>query len=89
MSNVQTTAIVRDRGQLTIPELIRATQPWITPTSVVTIYSEAEDKIIIRPHHLKRVLNWDNIWHHITLSRSFIGKRGNLSGFIAQDRQEH
>jgi len=32
---------------------------------------------------------WRNLWRMIEKSRSLKGKRGNLSAFIAEDRQRH
>lgn len=32
---------------------------------------------------------WNNLWEKIKISRSFVGKRGNLSAIIAEDRQNH
>lgn len=32
---------------------------------------------------------WDDLWQKIRISRSFIGKEGNLSEIIAKDRHNH
>ncbi|OGD96014.1 hypothetical protein A3F02_03435 [Candidatus Curtissbacteria bacterium RIFCSPHIGHO2_12_FULL_38_9b] len=85
---IQGTAIIRDRGQLTIPEKVRKVQTWISPASVVTITSENPDEIVIRPYSSKNV-DWDKLWKMIRKSRSIKGKRGNLSEFIARDRYSH
>ena len=85
----QATAIIRERGQLTIPDFIRETLTWATPTSVVTISTEKPDEIVIRPHGTKQQTDWDELWNKIKLSRSFKGKRGNLSEFISKDRGRH
>lgn len=88
--NLQAVGIIRDRGQLTIPDKIRETFRWLTPSSIVTITSQKPDEIIIRPVSAnKRAVDWDALWNNIKLSRSFKGKGGNLSEFIAKDREQH
>lgn len=86
---IQTVSIVRDRGQLTIPDSIRTVRKWIAPASVVSITTEKPDEIVIKPHSQKGIWDWSQIWNSIELSRSFKGKRGNLSQFIANDRKKH
>ena len=86
---LQTTAIVRDRGQLTIPNDIREVIDWMTPASVVTIYIETTNKLVIQPHFIEKQINWEEIWNQVKLARSFIGESGNLSKFIAEDRRKH
>lgn len=85
----QATAIIRKRGQLTIPDSIREILNWAMPASVVSISAEKPDEIIIRPHKTKQQIDWDELWNKIKLSRSFKGKRGNLSEFIPKDRGRH
>lgn len=82
-----TVSVIRNRGQLTIPDSIRALRQWASPNSAVTITSENPDEIIIRPH--KKEVDWDKLWKMINKSRSFKGKGGNLSQFIAEDRLNH
>lgn len=83
-----TISIIRDRGQLTIPDSIRALRKWANPHSVVTIASDDPDEIVIRPH--KREYDWDKIWEGIRKSRAIKGRgRGSLSKFIAEDRYRH
>ncbi|MDP3974058.1 MAG: hypothetical protein Q8P92_04470 [Candidatus Daviesbacteria bacterium] len=82
-----TISIIRSRGQLTIPDSIRAIREWSSPNSVVTITSDRPDEIVIRPH--KKEYDWDKMWKLINKSRSFKGKEGNLSQFIAEDRNSH
>ena len=88
---IQTTAIVRDRGQLTIPDEIRRLIKWITPRSVVTIRISTQDELIVKPYQTieKQTVDWNKIWENIQLTRSFKGTRGNLSQFIVGDRQSH
>lgn len=81
-------SIIRQRGQLTIPDSIRQAINWVTPLSVVSISVINPDEIIIRPHQNQDKTDWDDLWKRIRRVRSFEGKaRGNLSAFIAEDRQ--
>ena len=82
-----TVSIIRNRGQLTIPDSIRALRSWASTNSAVTITSDHPDEIIIKPH--KKEYDWDKMWKLINKSRSFKGKAGNLSQFIVEDRQSH
>lgn len=89
MSDVYT-SVIRDRGQLTIPDKIRESLDWVNPNSVVTIISDKSDEIIIKPHgsDVKKEIDWKKLWRDIQRVRSYKGKgRGNLSKFIAEDRQ--
>ncbi len=84
---IKSTAIIRDRGQLTLPEKIRETFRWARPSSVVIIYAEKPDEITIRPYPEKSV-DWGQLWKDIARVRSYRGKgRGSLSEFIAKDRE--
>ena len=90
MINTQGTAIIRDRGQLTIPDSIRKVVNWATPLSAVTISVVNPDEIIIKPHRYQKEINWDKIWEGIKSARAIKGKgRGSLSKFIAEDRYRH
>lgn len=79
--------IIRQRGQLTIPDSIRKIIPWLSPMSAVTISAEKADEIVIKPH--KQEYNWTKIWAGIKKARNIKGKRGNLSKFISEDRYNH
>lgn len=79
-------SIIRGRGQLTIPDSIRKAITWVSPMSVVTISMIKPDEIVIRPHQHKNEVDWDKLWKQIKRVRMFKG-RGNLSAFIAEDRQ--
>lgn len=85
---MKTVSIVRDRGQLTIPDSIRKVVSWISPQSAVTISVVKPDEIVIKPH--KKEYDWDKIWEGIRKARAIKGKgRGSLSKFIAEDRYRH
>lgn len=85
---MQTVGIIRDRGQLTIPDSIRQLIGWASPMSAVSITVIKPDEIIIRPHQVQ--VDWDKIWKGIQKARSIHGK-GKLSGLesIRQDRLSH
>lgn len=82
-------SIIRQRGQLTIPDSIRKIVNWITPSSVISISVVKPEEIVITPHRNQEV-DWDRIWDGIKKARAIKGKgRGNLSKFIAEDRYRH
>jgi len=85
---MQTTGIVRERGQLTIPDSIRKMVNWITPLSAVTISMIKPDEIIIRPH--TQQVNLAQIWANIRKSRA-ISSKGKISAseFLQSDRNSH
>lgn len=81
-------SIIRNRGQLTIPDEIRRAVSWATPLSAVSISVVKPDEIVIRPHQHQKKVDWDKLWKQIKRVRAFKGKgRGNLSAFIAKDRE--
>lgn len=84
---MKTVSIVRERGQLTIPDSIRKIVTWIQPLSAVSISVEKPDEIVIKPH--QKVVDWDKIWEGIRKSRALKGQGGNLSSFISEDRYSH
>lgn len=88
---LQTKSIIRDRGQLTIPDFIRGRIDWVSPGSVVTISQLKDDEIIIRPHvSNKNEFDWNKLWRNIELARSHRGTyKGSLSEFIVSDRDSH
>lgn len=88
---MQATAIVRQRGQLTIPDFIREITAWIVPGSVVSISRNMAEEIVIKPYvHSKRGINWDKLWRDLERVSSYKSKyKGSLSEFIINDRQNH
>ncbi len=85
---MKTVSIIRDRGQLTIPDSIRRVIGWVNPMSAVTISVVKPDEIVIKPH--QQYVNWDKIWDNIRKARAIRGK-GNQSTveFLDQDRNSH
>lgn len=85
---MKTVSIIRNRGQLTIPNTIRKLVNWVMPESVVTISLIKSDEIMIRPH--QKQVDWDKVWEGIRKSRAIKGKgKGSLSKFIVEDRERH
>ncbi len=91
MNQLTTTVIIRDRGQLTIPDFIRRLTTWVSSGSAVSISKTSEDEIVIKPQAVsERKIDWDKLWRSVELSRSFKGTyHGSLSQFIAKDRSRH
>lgn len=90
-TRLQTTAVIRQRGQLTIPDKIRALLSWVAPHSVVTITTRSADELVVKPYTptVEESIDWKKVWEGISLTRSFRGKRGNLSQFVVKDRSRH
>ncbi len=88
-----TTATIRQRGQLTIPDQIRQKFSWLKENSVVTITASPIGEIVIKPITATSsdIPNWDEIWRRIHLTRSFASKRKtkSLTQFIIEDRMRH
>jgi bifunctional DNA-binding transcriptional regulator/antitoxin component of YhaV-PrlF toxin-antitoxin module len=87
MTRLQITSIIRERGQLTIPETIRRVAAWASPLSVVTVSVENPNEITIKPGTQEKV-DWGSIWNGIRLARSFRGKDETKSAreLINEDR---
>ena len=86
---MKTVGIVRNRGQLTIPDSIRKIVNWITPSSAISITIVKPDEIIIKPH--QKQVDWDKIWKGVKESRAIKGKGKTTSAFefLEQDRKSH
>ena len=85
---IKTTSIIRERGQLTIPESIRKEVSWINPQSAVTISVTKPDEIVIHPH--QTIIDSNVIWKRIQKSRS-TNKKGSISAIdsLKKDRKSH
>lgn len=86
---MQTISIIRERGQLTIPDSIRRNVSWARPLSAVSISVLKPNEIVIRPH--TQHVDWDKIWEGIKNSRELKGKGKVISGaeFLEEDRKSH
>ena len=81
-------SIIRDRGQLTIPDSIRQLVSWVSPLSAVTISVRKADEIVITPH--QNYIDWERIWKGIKESRAIKGKgNANAAKFLELDRNSH
>jgi len=85
---MNSTIILRDRGQLTLPEAIRKTLPWLTRSTALTVSVENPQKLVLTPLQPAATVPWDMMWNGITLARSFEGQGRNLSQSIADDRED-
>lgn len=85
---MKTVGIIRERGQLTIPDSVRKLVSWVAPLSAVSISVVRPDEIVIRPH--QNGVDWDKIWESIRKSRAIHGK-GKISAleFLSKDRLFH
>lgn len=85
---MKTVSIIRDRGQLTIPDSIRKFVSWVTPMSAVSISVVKPDEIVIKPHQVR--FDSDKIWTLIQHSRAIRGKgKTSASDFLTEDRSSH
>lgn len=88
MVAIQSTAIIRDRGQFTIPDKIRQAIHWVKTDSVISISVLPNNELNIRPFEHAHT-DWDDVWRRVKRSQSLRGKRGKLSQFITKDREHH
>lgn len=85
---MQIISIIRERGQLTIPESIRRTVGWANPMSAVSISVIKPNEIVIKPH--TQNLDWNKIWENIRRSRTITGKgKISASEYLGIDRNSH
>ena len=89
MKKIYGTAIIRDRGQLTIPEKIRDALVWPSSNSVISLIATPDNELLIRPYRATQKTDWKNIWKEIAKARATKGKNGNLSQFVSLDRNNH
>lgn len=86
---MKTVGIIRNRGQLTIPDHIRRFLGWAEPMSAVTIMATQPDELIIKPHNQE--IDWDEIWSGIKKARNIKGRGRAISTskFLEIDRKTH
>lgn len=85
---MKTISIVRNRGQLTIPDSLRKSITWLNPMSAITISIVKPDEIIIKPHRAH--VDQEKVWNLIRKSRNIKGKGEKpASQFIMEDRNSH
>lgn len=80
--------ILRNRGQLTIPDKIRQSVYWLNQNSAIVFTVTNQQKIFIEPHQPLKNLQF--IMSLVKKSRSIHGK-SSVSGteFLQQDRKMH
>ena len=83
----QAVGILRDRGQLTIPDSMRNSVPWMYPGSAVSM-SWSDEKLVIQPP--KKVTDWKKI-HELRAKLSKVKSASTISTaeFIRRDRMSH
>lgn len=86
---MKTIGIIRNRGQLTIPDRIRKIATWATPMSAVSIAVVTPNEIVIRPQETRT--NWEELWGGIKKVRAIKGSGNIVSAtqVIEQDRLSH
>lgn len=86
---MKTVSIIRNRGQLTIPDSIRKKVNWVDTMSVVSISLVKPNEIVIQPHDT--AVNWQDVWDGISNARSISGGRDSLNTaeFLESDRNSH
>lgn len=82
-------SIIRDRGQLTIPDNIRKKVSWANPMSPVTFVVTSPEEITIKPH--KNQMDRSKLWEDMTRVRSIKGRGEAISTseFLEVDRKSH
>lgn len=86
--NLQKVSIVRNRGQLTIPEQIRRAAKWLEADSAVSISMAKANEIVIKPQ--KKVFDKKEILKKVKKAQAIKG-RGTISAaeFLEIDRASH
>ena len=70
MNDIQSTATIRQRGQLTLPDEIREKIAWLSEGSAVIIAtSYSKDEIRVTPYRESDIekIDWGKIWDQIKL----------------------
>lgn len=83
------TATIRQRGQLTIPDKIRALFSWASINAPVRIAATIDEKILIEEAVKPSVVDWKKLRKQLDRVSLYKGTRGNLSRFITEDRERH
>lgn len=89
--DIHTTATIRDRWQITIPDEIRKLLSWAKPQSVVSVEVTARKELVIKPYMMEQKVDWKEVWKAIHEARiiSSKGKKMSLSKFVIKDREKH
>jgi bifunctional DNA-binding transcriptional regulator/antitoxin component of YhaV-PrlF toxin-antitoxin module len=79
--------IIRQRGQITIPDSIRQSAPWIIENQPVNVYLVNENEVRISP--VGQAIDWEKLQRDITTVRALPGEDFDSTSFIAEDRKTH
>lgn len=89
-NDISLTSVVRQRGQLTIPNKVRKGISWLSDGAVVNLVVTMDKEVKILPYSkITKSIDWGKIWGGIKIARNLTGARGNLSEFISKDRLSH
>lgn len=83
----QTTAIIRDRYQLTIPEEIRKYLTWVATQRAVKIVLLGQEKFLVEPY-LEKKIDWQEVWKRLKKAKTQ-GRQISLAEFVVKDREKH
>lgn len=75
--------ILRDRGQLTIPDSVRKSHPWLQKDQPISLITESPDSITLKPYLQQKVLNLQKLqefWRNQTPTQDSVE-------FIRWDRE--
>lgn len=85
---MKSTSIIRERGQLTIPDTIRDSLTWLYPLSAVDITICDENTVMVSPHAYKKQLTWSECIQKIELAQTFPSdSKVTSDAIISADRQ--
>lgn len=82
------TTIIRQRGQLTIPDSFRDRLSWLRPKNVIFLESHADNRITLAPYRSDEEVDWAGLKRKLSRVQAFRGRGGNLSDFIRRDREQ-
>lgn len=82
---MKTTSIIRDRGQLTIPDTVRDAVSWLHPLAAIDIFIDNDNQVILTPHAQRD--SWEASIKKFELAQTFTNKSTTSStDIINQDR---
>lgn len=87
MNNV---SIIRQRGQLTIPDSIRKQATWARADAVVEVSLKNNNEILVRPHASKKAVDRQQLKANLSAvsdANAKFGRTIDLTQFIIDDRE--
>jgi len=83
------TAVIRQRGQITIPDKLREELSWLQVGEVVGLVIE-DDEVRVKPKARTgdKAFDYDEFQRRVELARTFEGTRGDLSRAVMEDREK-